>query len=537
MRLAIIDLGTNSIRFDIHEVSATRKGAVQHRRLYREKAMVRLGQDLFLQGKLSEESKRRTLEAIQSFRETMEALRVDKIVAFGTAAMRDASDGEAFLEEIKNETEIDFKIISGAEEATLIAKGILNNEGVAPKGTYALIDIGGGSTEVCICKGKKVLHACSFNLGVAKLQQVFLRNQPPLLPLVAQLSSKKKRASRKNRQLKKLNDPVFELRNFIKSVVLPKMLIDRWPKVNQIIGSSGSVIALSKLVHKDKDDVSKKPFPRKELTKLVQTMKVKTPGELLSIKGMEPKRVDLILAGGVLLDELAQILSAKDIRATEFALRDGILVDELLRFNVKKNKATLFALDEIKKRIHHWGIDEQHYKAVLGHAEFLFDHLKSVHKLKQEWRPYLCAAAILHDVGEIISHAHHAEHSEYMVKNANFVGMHVWEAALIAHLCRFHKEEKILEKKNEKKMPYEKKGSKKDDMRDIFLKLLSLLQMADSLDRTHKGFLKLKRATNSHGKVHLRFTSKHPCDLEMLRFEQKKMLFEQFFGVEVTLSK
>lgn len=178
MRLAVIDLGTNSIRFDVHEISSNRKGMVQHRRLYREKTMVRLGQDLFLAGNLSSEGKRRTLEAVHSFKSTMDALHVDKIVAFGTAAVRDASDGQGFLKEIESKTGVHFRMITGAEEAALIAKGVLHFDR-HPSGTYALIDIGGGSTEVSICKGKTILHSFSFNLGVAKLQQVFLKTQPP----------------------------------------------------------------------------------------------------------------------------------------------------------------------------------------------------------------------------------------------------------------------------------------------------------------------------------------------------------------------
>jgi exopolyphosphatase/guanosine-5'-triphosphate,3'-diphosphate pyrophosphatase len=153
--------------------------------------------------------------------------------------------------------------------------------------------------------------------------------------------------------------------------------------------------------------------------------------------------------------------------------------------------------------------------------------------LKAEWRPYLGAAALLHDVGEIISHAHHAEHSEYIVKNANFVGMHGWEAELIAKLCRFHKEEKILEKKNEKKIPY----PRGDELREVFLKLLAILQISDSLDRTHKEVLKLKAPKILRSKVELRFSSKTPCDLELLRFEQKKILFEELFKREINLSR
>ena len=512
MRLAVIDLGTNSIRFDIHEISANRQGSIFHRRLYREKAMVRLGQNLFVKGELSPESKRRTLEAVESFRDTMQALRVNKTVAFGTAALRDASDGEAFLEEIKVKTGVEFRIITGAEEASLIAKGILFNQAL-PKSLVALVDIGGGSTEISVCKGKKVLHAHSFDLGVAKLQQVFLKTQPPV------------------RLSKKSPDPITELRNYIKSVVLPTLLIEQWPRTPAIIGSSGSILALGKLAHKEK--AGSETFSKKSLEKLVAQMKTKTSDELLSMRGMEPKRVDLILAGAILLDEVADLLKAKSIGTTEFALRDGILVDELEHYTKQKKNNSSFTLEEIEKRIQHWGLDVKHNASVRQKAEWLFDHLKSVHQLKQEWRIYLSAAAILHDVGEIISHAHHAEHSEYIVKNANFVGMRIWEAQLIATLCRFHKDEKVLEKKNEKKIPYDKK----DDLRLTFLKLLSMLQLADSLDRSHKNTLKLKKTSVSRTRVDLKFQSKTTCDLELLRFEQKKVLFEQLFKREITLTK
>ncbi len=514
MRLAIIDLGTNSIRFDVHEISASRTGFIQSRRLYREKIMVRLGQDLFVSGQLSQDGKRRTLESIESFHETMDALKVNKTIAFGTSAVRDASDGEQFIQQIRKQTGVDFRIISGAEEASLIAKGIIANESI-PKGMTALIDIGGGSAEVSICKGAKVLHSYSFNLGVARLQQVFLKTQPPL------------------RKSKKDPDPIQELRNYIKSVVLPKMIVERWPKVDRIVGSSGSIIALSKLAHKGNEGAGKTPFDLKALSRLVDSMKTKNTAGLLSMSGMEPKRVDLILAGAILLDELAQLLGAKTIHTTEFSLRDGILVDELARFKLKSDQATGFSLDEMIKRTEHWGIDAKHFQNVRLNSEWLFDHLSRIHGLKKSWRQYLSAAAILHDVGETISHANHPEHSEYIVKNANFVGVHPWESQLIASLCRFHKDEKILDKKNERKIPY----PKGDELRPIFLKLLALLQLSDALDRGHKGQVKLKTAKILPGKVGVFFNSKHTCDLEFLRFEQKKVLFEQVFKREITLHK
>jgi exopolyphosphatase/pppGpp-phosphohydrolase len=120
-----------------------------------------------------------------------------------------------------------------------------------------------------------------------------------------------------------------------------------------------------------------------------------------------------------------------------------------------------------------------------------------------------------------------------MVKNANFIGMQPWESQLIGSLCRFHKDEKLLDLKNEKKIPY----SKRDELRDVFIGLVALLQIADSLDRGHKGFLKLKSAKISRSEIQIRFKSQYNADLEHLRFEQKKNVFESWFGLSIELKK
>ena len=185
----------------------------------------------------------------------------------------------------------------------------------------------------------------------------------------------------------------------------------------------------------------------------------------------------------------------------------------------------------MEKRLAAWGVDRQHVQTVRAHAEWLFDSLKSIHQLKPNWKNYLSAAALLHDVGEIISHSKHPEHSEYIIKNAHFIGMHEWESTLIALLCRYHKEEKMQEKFS--KIPY----GKKDELRTVFLKLLSILQISDALDRTHKYSLQLKRVKTTRSKIDLYFKSKYPCDLEILRFEQKKGLFEMIFKRGVILNR
>src|SRR5690349_20184162 len=148
MRIAIIDLGTNSVRFDIHQLGP-KKGSV--RQLHREKIMVRLGQGVFLNGKLDRSAIQRTLHAFTRFKKSAAQFKAAKTIAFGTSALRESSDGEKFLKLVHERTGIQIRVISGSEEAQLIALGILSNE-KTPKGKYALVDIGGGSTEISICR-------------------------------------------------------------------------------------------------------------------------------------------------------------------------------------------------------------------------------------------------------------------------------------------------------------------------------------------------------------------------------------------------
>jgi exopolyphosphatase/guanosine-5'-triphosphate,3'-diphosphate pyrophosphatase len=296
VRVGIIDLGTNSVRFDVTQIGP----GTRVRKLHREKLMVRLGQNLFVDGRLDPTAIRRTLQAFSSFQRTATELQVGKIVAFGTAALREAGDSDKLLNSIRKRTGIDVRVISGQEEAKLIAKGIIFNEkGAATKGRYGLIDIGGGSTEISICRGKEILHGESFPLGTARLQQVFLKSSPP--------------ASAKKGELA----PTEQLRRYIRSIILPKLISEEWPKVPRIVGSSGTIRALSRLVKKAKG--KSKGIDLKDLKKLVKQMSTMTTTQLLGMPGMEARRVDMILAGAILLEECMILLGAKKTLSVPFA--------------------------------------------------------------------------------------------------------------------------------------------------------------------------------------------------------------------------
>ncbi len=305
LRLAVIDLGTNSVRLDIYRL--TPKG---NSRLYRGKIMIRLGDGVFKTGRLTPEGVERGLRAFVRFRTLIKEHNVDEVIAIATSALRTASNTRKFIDQVYEKTKIPIKVISGAEEGRLIARGILANYDL-PKGAYALADIGGGSAEISVGRGQRILMGQSFPVGANRLQQVYFKNIPP--------------------QFKKGElHPILALRQHLKEVLYP--LTQLRPKINvgHLIGSSGTIRTVARIMKKIGRSGS--PVYRSDISALVAEMQLMTREQIRRLPGLEPKRVDMILSGAILLEEIMIALGVRTLETTDLALRDGILIEALRRY-------------------------------------------------------------------------------------------------------------------------------------------------------------------------------------------------------------
>lgn len=488
MRVAIIDLGTNSVRFDVHSLGKKAK------LLHREKIMIRLGQGVFVKGKMDRTAVDRAMMAFEHFRRVADGLKVRKIVAFGTSALREAQDGSAFVDEVKERSGIEVKVISGREEAKLISLGILANEKTIP-GRFALVDIGGGSTEISVGRGKKVTGD-SFPLGTARLQQVFLKKSPPS------------------------EQAIRQLREYIRNMLSQRM--QRW-RCETIVGSSGTVKAVTKIL-------GKKSFSLNELSELVKELSGLSTTELLDIDGMEAKRVDMILAGTILLEEVAYALKAKKIIPTEYSLRDGIIEEEIRLTRSHKSSLIELHMDDLFARAARFGTEEKHARHMVALADELFKRLRPLHGLDNKWKIYLLSTVILRNSGELISYAGREKHAYYLVKNSDFPSMQVWEHEFIAKLCLLVTGGK-LENKDLVGL------SKKDKKRDAFVKLLALVRLIDGLDLGPRTNILLKKVSISRAVVKMSFTGKTTAGIETLMIPRKKKLFEETFKRQLILER
>jgi exopolyphosphatase/guanosine-5'-triphosphate,3'-diphosphate pyrophosphatase len=236
---------------------------------------------------------------------------------------------------------------------------------------------------------------------------------------------------------------------------------------------------------------------------------------------MDPKRVDTILAGAVVLEEIVRALDAKRVETTDFALRDGMLEEEVRTVRRGAGTALDFHLKDVFEKARKWGLAPRHLRHVEGFARALFDRLGPLHRLSRAWRDYLVAAAWLQDAGEAVSPVHHERHSYYLVKNADVPGLDPWELELVGQLVLWHKGGKV----ERQDIPFEDPAR-----RGAFLKLLALLRIVDALEKPRAHLVTLKAVRRERGRIRLDLGGERSAvDLAVLRVEQKKELFEKVF--------
>lgn len=168
MILAAIDIGSNAARLLIMEASVYKDGNVDYTKLNLLRIPLRLGFDVFSNGYIAEEKKKRMLDTLKTYKLMMDIYGVEAYKACATSAMRDATNGKEILKEIKEQTGITVNIISGQEEANVIYETHIA-ESLSANKSYMYIDVGGGSTEITLFAQNQIVFKESFNIGTIRL--------------------------------------------------------------------------------------------------------------------------------------------------------------------------------------------------------------------------------------------------------------------------------------------------------------------------------------------------------------------------------
>jgi len=302
MTFAILDFGTNTFNLLVAE-SAGNGGFTT---LYSGKEPVKLGKGGILNGRITEEAMERGFGAVERHLETARSFGASDVRAFATSAIRGASNGREFTAELRRRYGFETEIISGDREAELIYKGV-RSSGVLPEETSLILDIGGGSNEFILCNREEIFWKRSFDLGMARMLELFHLSDPIHQAETDQLEA----------YFRQELQPLFEITAQIRPAAL--------------VGASGSFETFAELIRyrqgKEPDGLVARPIGMEDYRELHRILLRSTLEERKVMKGMEPVRVEMIVAASIFVTFVLDQCRPDRLLQTDYALKEGVIAE------------------------------------------------------------------------------------------------------------------------------------------------------------------------------------------------------------------
>jgi len=502
MKLGVLDIGSNSIHVVIAEVT----GETQFEIVGRGKDMTRLGDETLKSGWLPKRKMDEGVAVVQRFLQLARNRGVQKILAFATAAIREASNGGEFVDRVLRQTGLKVRTITGEEEARLIYLAVRHFSDLS-KRRALIVDIGGGSVEFIVGSNPVMLAGRSLKLGSARLRDLFITDQP--VP--------KGDHERIHRHLEETTEPA-----------LAEM---RAAGFEQVIATSGTAINLGSIIHERRTGQPLAnplgfSFTVDELKEVHKLLARSTRRELDQVPGLDPERRDLLLTGACLLLHVLKEVRRQEVTLCDKAIREGVILDYLLK-NTKKIRAEIeipnVRMRSVVQLASRCEYEAGHARNVARLALQLYDGVPLPAGLRPNARELLEYAALLHDIGYHVSFSKHHKHAYYLIKNAELPGFSPQEVEIIASVARYHR------KRPPKSKDLIGGGLESRDRRTVAA-LAGIVRVADALDRSHFGVVSDVKISNGAKALRIRAVSKGDPAMEIWSAERRKNLLEKVCG-------
>ena len=303
MRVAIVDIGTNSTRLLIADVDA-RSGIVDE--LDRRSTVTRLGLGVDTTGRLSDEGMARVFAALAEYAAAIEALGAGRRIAVLTSATRDAENGAAFTARVREDYGLDARTIAGEEEARLSFLGATSRRDPADPRTIVVLDIGGGSTEFIIGRGHEVQFHVSTQVGVVRHTERHLHGDPPTA--------------------EELQDLAADARGAFAAAIPAELR-----GVDAMIAVAGTATSMASIEQAlepyDPSRVDGYVITLDGCTAIGARLAAVTEAERRETPGLHPDRAPSILAGTILITEAMKTFGLSAAEVSEHDILHGVALD------------------------------------------------------------------------------------------------------------------------------------------------------------------------------------------------------------------
>lgn len=478
-RIGIIDIGSNSIRLVIYE----RLSALSHRILDESKAAARLSERVRDDGTITPKDIMSIVDILIHFKQLCEVHETTRIRAVATAAIRNAANREEIVQLLEHHTGLAIEVLSGKDEARFGFIGMVNTINIQDG---FLVDIGGGSTEICLFLQRKLLHSVSFPFG--------------------SVNTAKRYAS--NGQVSESQQPQ------LRAMVMEALKLHPWILSHPglpIVGLGGTFRSVAKLNQRRTGYSLQLTHHYKmnatDTDELLQHLSPLPIEQLKKIDGMSKDRADITVPGLYMIQTLLNQMGAKQIIVSGSGLRDGIFYESLTPDKPVLEDALEYSIRNL--------LELNPYAAV-AHVEQvdrivlkLWDHLApSIAGIPNRGRKYLHTAALLYRMGITIHYYNYQRHTFYMMLNARIGGLSHREIILCALIASYQSKNRC----RRLAAPYKNILNEGDLL--LAIELGTLLQLAIALDRSE---------TQTVADVHVKV---RPKELELSLQTQRSPMIE-----------
>lgn len=296
---AVIDCGTNSIKFNISE----RRPDGSWQAIVDRGEVTRLGEGIRETGAIAPAAVERTVEAIAGMADEARRHGASSLVAVGTMGMRTATNSEDFIARVRERCGVAIEVISGQEEGRLAYLAVKSGLGLA-EGRLVIFDTGGGSTQFTFGHGTTVDEQFSLNIGAVRLTEQF--------GLGGALSPAQIEAA-------------------LAAIAGEFACLDGRPSAEALVGMGGAITNMTAVMHGlavyDPDVVQGSVLTRAEVERQIELYRTRDVEQRRQIVGLQPKRADVILAGACVVRTVMVKLGRDALSVSDRGLRHGLLVD------------------------------------------------------------------------------------------------------------------------------------------------------------------------------------------------------------------
>ncbi len=505
---AVIDVGSTAIRVAIAQKK--REGGISIVESLQKP--VSLGKNTFVHGVIEKTNIEECVQILRGFRRVLEEYQIpaEAVRVVATSAVREAANREAFLDRVFIATGLQVDPIDEAEVTRLTYLALQNSVPeetslFGPDSDVCVVEVGGGSTELLHLAGGKVVFAHTYALGALRLRETIeaARTSP------ARVRDMMERTIQ--RTIEQLRQDV-ELKESLQFIVM----------------GGDARFAVARLAPEARPGrLARLPVPA--FAKLVDEVLTSTTDALVRNYGIS--FTDAETLGPALLAYLCLARSSRlrQILVAPCTLRDGLL-HEMAQSGAWSADLMAQIVSSAIETGRKYQFDEGHARHVADLALRLFNALAPEHRLDSRSGLLLYLAALLHEIGNFVSSRSHHKHSMYLIMSSELFGLGRRDHRLVGLIARYHR-------RASPKPVHEVYNELDRDDRILVAKLASLLRVADALDRSHSRRIQDFRCQVDDGRLVITVDGVDDLALEQLGMKQKAGMFEEVYGLNVSLRR